>query len=67
MMIVNGDPSIINKFRYSLTDAARAVIYDRHMFILQATGFFVVKLFSLSLKKLNKLERLSLADLFSLA
>ncbi len=67
MMIVNDDPSIINKFRYSLTDAVRAVIYDRHMFILQATGFFVVKLFSLSLKKPNKLECLYQENLFSLA
>ncbi len=29
---------IVNKFGASLTDDARVVIYDRHMFIVQATG-----------------------------
>jgi len=38
MMIVNVNPSNVNKSRYSLTDAARVVIYDHHMFIVQATG-----------------------------
>ncbi len=38
MTIVNGAPSIVNKFRYSLSDALRVVIYDHHMFIVQATG-----------------------------
>ncbi len=33
MMIVNDDSSIVNKFGASLTDDARVVIYDRHMFI----------------------------------
>ncbi len=31
--IVNDDSSIINRF----TDAARVIIYDHHMFIVQAT------------------------------
>jgi hypothetical protein len=35
--IVNDDSSIINKFGASCADAARVVIYDRHMFIVQAT------------------------------
>ncbi len=30
----------------SLIDAARGVIYDRHMFIVQATGAHVIKLFT---------------------
>ncbi len=30
----------------SLIDAARGVIYDHHMFIVQATGVNVLKLFS---------------------
>ncbi len=38
VMIVNDDSSIINKFRTSLTDNTRVVIYDCHMFIVQATG-----------------------------
>ncbi len=37
-MIVNEDSCIINKFEASLTDNARAVIYDHHMFIEYATG-----------------------------
>ncbi len=33
IMIVNYDSSIVNKFRASLTDDARVVIYNCHMFI----------------------------------
>ncbi len=36
IMIINDDTSIINKFEASLTDEARVVIYDHHMFIVQA-------------------------------
>ncbi len=35
--IVNDNPSIVNKFEDSLTDDARVVIYDRYMFIVQAS------------------------------
>ena len=35
--IVNYDSSIFNKFGALLTDDARGVIYDRQMFIVQAT------------------------------
>jgi hypothetical protein len=38
LMIVNDDSRVINKLETSLTDAARVVIYDRHMFIVQASG-----------------------------
>ncbi len=38
MMIVNDDSMVINKLEASLTDDARVVIYDKHMFIVQATG-----------------------------
>jgi hypothetical protein len=37
MMIVNDGARVINKLEASLTDDARVAIYDRHMFILQAT------------------------------
>ncbi len=37
MTIVNDDARIVNKLDASLTDNARVVIYDRHMFIVQAT------------------------------
>ncbi len=36
MTIVNADPRV----EASLTDDARVVIYDCHMFIVQATGWF---------------------------
>ncbi len=36
--IVNDDSRVINKLKTSLTDEARVVIYDRHMFLVQATG-----------------------------
>jgi hypothetical protein len=38
MKIVNDDSRVINMLEASLTDDARVVIYDRHMFIVQATG-----------------------------
>jgi hypothetical protein len=40
MMIVNDDSRVINKLETSLTDEARVVIYDRHVFIAQATDFY---------------------------
>ncbi len=50
---MNDDSSVIKKFETSLTDDARVVICDRHMFIALATGC-------------NKLDRSSLASSFSL-
>ncbi len=38
MKIVSDDSRVINKLETSLTDDARVVIYDHHMFIVQATG-----------------------------
>jgi hypothetical protein len=38
MMIVNDDSRVIIKLETSLTDDARVIIYDHHMFIVQATG-----------------------------
>ncbi len=37
-MIVNYTSSIVNKLEALLTDNARVVIYDRHVFLVQATG-----------------------------
>ncbi len=37
MMIINDDSSVVNELEASLTDDDRVVIYDRHMFIVQAT------------------------------
>jgi hypothetical protein len=33
VMIVNDDSRVVNKLEASLTDDARVIIYDRHMFI----------------------------------
>jgi hypothetical protein len=40
IMIVNDDSSIVNKWRVSLTDDTRVIIYDHIMFIIQATGIY---------------------------
>jgi hypothetical protein len=40
MMIVNDDSRVVNKLEASLTDDVRVVIYDHHMFIVQATGAY---------------------------
>jgi hypothetical protein len=37
MMTVNDDSKVVNKLEASFTDGARVVIYDQHMFIVQAT------------------------------
>ncbi len=39
MTIVNDDSGAVNKLEASLTDDARVVIYDRRMFIVEATAF----------------------------
>jgi len=38
MTIVNDDSRFVDKLEASLSDNARVIIYDRHMFIVQATG-----------------------------
>ncbi len=39
--MVNDASSSVNKLKASLNDAARGVIYEHHMFIVQATGSFL--------------------------
>ncbi len=46
MAIVNYASSGINKLKGSLNDDARVIIYDRRMFIVQATGDISNKHFS---------------------
>ncbi len=38
MAIVDDDSRVVNKLEASLTDDARVVIYNCHMFIVPATG-----------------------------
>jgi hypothetical protein len=42
MMIVNDDSRVVNKFEASLSDYARIVIYNCHMFIVHATDVRMV-------------------------
>jgi len=46
MTIVMSDSRVVTKLETSLTDDARVVIYDCHMFIVQATGASIIKLFT---------------------
>jgi hypothetical protein len=39
MTIVNDNSRVVNKLETSLNDDVRVVIYDCHMFIVQATGW----------------------------
>ncbi len=45
MMIVNDDSRVINKLEASLTEDAKVIIYDCHMFIVQATDFLFLSFF----------------------
>ncbi len=49
-MILIDDSRVVNKLEASLTDNARVIIYDHHMFIVQTTGLT----FS-SIRVINKL------------
>ncbi len=37
MTIINDDSGVVNKLEVSLTEDARVVIYNHHMFTVQAT------------------------------
>jgi hypothetical protein len=38
MTIINDDSRVVNKLEASVTDDDRVIIYNRYMFIVQATG-----------------------------
>jgi hypothetical protein len=40
MRVINDDSSVIIKWSFKLIDTARGVIYNRHMFIVQATDLW---------------------------
>ncbi len=48
IMIVNDDSRVINKLETSHSDDARVVIYNRHMFIVQATVIFLFLVLSVN-------------------
>ncbi len=48
--IVNDDSSIFNKLDTSIIDHSVVVIYNHHMFIVQATGFKLKKNYSCNLQ-----------------
>ncbi len=62
MTIVNDDSRGINKLEASLTDSARVIIYDHHMFIVQATSGLGILLTNIRLQK--KLARDKHSSLF---
>ncbi len=39
MPIINDNSRVVNKLEASFTDDARVIIYDCHMFIVQATDY----------------------------
>jgi hypothetical protein len=45
ILIVNYNSSVISKFGATLTDDARVIIYNHHMFIVQATGLKFINMF----------------------
>ncbi len=47
--IVNYASSVVSEQSFQLIDDARVIIYDRHVFIVQAAGVNVINPFSLSL------------------
>ncbi len=42
--IINDNSSVFNKWQVSLTDNTRVIIYNRNMFIIQATVYFNVSI-----------------------
>jgi hypothetical protein len=44
MTIINDDSRVISKVEASLTDNARVIIYDRHIFIVQAISLIKLSL-----------------------
>ena len=53
MTIVNDDSRVITKLETSLTDDARVIIYDRHMFIVQAAAWVLSMFCNFYLEKNN--------------
>jgi hypothetical protein len=53
MKIVNDDSSVVSKWSSEQIDVARVVIYDRNMFIIQATGL-ITPYYPVCLKRLAK-------------
>jgi hypothetical protein len=59
IMIINDDSSIVNKLETLLIDDTRVVIYDCHIFIVQATRQKFKKISSSLWTTDNKLVRLA--------
>ncbi len=47
MAIVNDDSRVVNKLETSLTDNGTVIIYDRHVFIVQATEYSLKKVLNI--------------------
>ncbi len=55
--IVNDDSNVVNKLEASLTEDARVVIYDCHIFIVKATEYASTNLLFPDSNALKGLER----------
>ncbi len=55
MTIINDDSRVVNKLEAPHTDAARVIIYNHHMFIVQATAASTIK--KLRFHNYEKLDR----------
>ncbi len=62
MTIVNDDSRVVNKLEAALTDNARVVIYDHHMFIVPATGTMTLSIMTFSIMTVRK-TALTLANI----
>ncbi len=64
IMIVNDDSKVVNKLETSHTDDGSVVIYDRHMFIVQATDLLSnSKLVGIDFQRINALAYWSSASM----
>jgi hypothetical protein len=57
MTIRNDDSRVVNKLEASLTDDARVIIYDCHMFIVQAAGDYLTACGIINLCRLLPLRK----------
>jgi hypothetical protein len=57
MTIVNDDSRVITELETSLVDDAGVVIYDHHMFIVQATQVTLVGIWSLGIQSKGELVK----------
>ncbi len=48
MMVINDDSRVVNKLEASFNDDVIVIIYDHHMFIVEATGVNLITFFCIN-------------------